>query len=145
MGVDESAMRAVRFHDYGEPADVLSMDRVGVPDPGPDRIRVIVHACGLNPADWALCRGLFPGVLPRGIGLELTGTVDAVGQGVADVAAGDLVLGMADYAGGTSAAAAQRDECAARPALPGPASRHSGRRAGSWRRPGSAPAGRRPA
>ena len=108
MGVDESAMRAVRFHDYGEPADVLSMDRVGVPDPGPDRIRVIVHACGLNPADWALCRGLFPGVLPRGIGLELTGTVDAVGQGVADVAAGDLVLGTAVYAGGTSAGAADR-------------------------------------
>ena len=63
---------------------------------------------GLNPADWALCRGLFPGVLPRGIGLELPGTVDTVGPGVADVAAGDLVLGTADYAGGTSADAADR-------------------------------------
>jgi NADPH:quinone reductase-like Zn-dependent oxidoreductase len=109
MGVHESAtIRTVRFHDYGEPADVPRMDRVGVPDPGPDRIRVIVHACGLNPADWALCRGLFPGVLPRGIGLELSGTVDTVGPGVADVAAGDLVLGTADYAGGTSAGAADR-------------------------------------
>jgi hypothetical protein len=144
MGVHESAtIRTVRFHDYGEPADVLRMDRVGVPDPGPDRIRVNVHACGLNPADWALCRGLFPGVLPRGIGLELSGTVDTVGPGVADVAAGDLVLGMADYAGGTSAAAAQRDECAARPALPGPASgicqvrhRHRSRDGPDHRMPG---------
>ena len=107
MDVHESAtMRTVRFRDYGEPADVLRMDRVAVPDPAPDRIRVIVHACGLNPADWALCRGLFPGALPRGIGLEVSGTVDAVGQGVADVAVGDLVLGTADYAGGTSAGAA---------------------------------------
>src|SRR6202034_1113340 len=84
MGVHESAtMRTVRFHDYGEPTDVLRMDRVAVPDPGPGRIRVLVHACGLNPADWALCRGLFPGELPRGIGLEVSGTVNAVGEGVA--------------------------------------------------------------
>lgn len=77
MGVHESVtMRTIRFHDYGEPADVLRMDRAAVPDPGSGRIRVTVHACGVSPADWALCRGLFPGKLPRGIGLELSGTVD---------------------------------------------------------------------
>jgi NADPH:quinone reductase-like Zn-dependent oxidoreductase len=103
-----ATIAALRFHDYGEPADVLRLDRVAVPDPGPERIRVIVHACGLNPADWALCRGLFPGVLPRGVGLEVSGTVDAVGPGVDDVAVGDRVLGMADFAGGTSAGAADR-------------------------------------
>jgi NADPH:quinone reductase-like Zn-dependent oxidoreductase len=67
-------MMAVRFHAYGEPADVLRMDRVDLPEPGTDRVRVVVRACGVNPADWALCRGLFPGELPRGIGLE---SVDA--------------------------------------------------------------------
>jgi NADPH:quinone reductase-like Zn-dependent oxidoreductase len=109
MGVHESAtMRTVRFHDYGEPADVLRLEQAAVPDPEPGRIRVIVHACGLNPADWALCRGLFPGKLPRGIGLEVSGTVDAVGPGVTDVAVGDRVLGTADYAGETSAGAADR-------------------------------------
>ena len=101
-----TAMNAVRFHEYGEAADVLRLEQVAVPDPGPARIRVAVHACGLNPADWALCRGLFPGELPRGIGLELSGTVDAVGEDVTDVAVGDLVLGSADYAGGHSAGAA---------------------------------------
>jgi NADPH:quinone reductase-like Zn-dependent oxidoreductase len=101
-------MNAVRFHDYGEPADVLRLERVAVPTPEPNRIRVVVHACGLNPADWALCRGLFPGKLPRGIGLEVSGTVDAVGEGVTDVSIGDLVLGSADYAGGYSAGAADR-------------------------------------
>jgi NADPH:quinone reductase-like Zn-dependent oxidoreductase len=38
MAVHESAtetMRAVRFHEYGEPADVLCLDRVAVPSPGP--------------------------------------------------------------------------------------------------------------
>ena len=102
-----TAMTAIRFHEYGEPADVLRREQVAIPSPGPDRIRVAVHACGLNPADWALCRGLFPGTLPRGIGLEVSGTVDAVGEGVTDVAVGDLVLGSADYAGGNSAGAAE--------------------------------------
>jgi NADPH:quinone reductase-like Zn-dependent oxidoreductase len=103
-----STMNAVRFHEYGEPADVLRMDRADVPSPGPDRIRVVVRACGLNPADWALCRGLFPAQMPRGVGLEVSGTVDAVGEGVTDVAVGDLVLGATDYAGGHSAGAADR-------------------------------------
>jgi len=101
-------MNAVRFHDYGEPADVLRTEQVAAPTPELGRIRVVVHACGLNPADWALCRGLFRGKLPRGIGLEVSGTVDAVGEGVTDVAVGDLVLGSADYAGGHSAGAADR-------------------------------------
>jgi NADPH:quinone reductase-like Zn-dependent oxidoreductase len=103
-----ATMNAVRFHDYGEPADVLRLEQVAVPTPDPGRIRVIVHACGLNPADWALCRGLFPGKLPRGIGLEVSGTVDAVGKGVTDVSIGDLVLGSTDYAGEYSAGAADR-------------------------------------
>lgn len=101
-----AAMTAVRFHGYGEPADVLRTEQVVVPDPGPDRIRVAVHACGLNPADWALCGGLFPGKLPRGIGLEVSGTVDAVGAGVTGVAVGDPVLGATDYAEEHSAGAA---------------------------------------
>jgi NADPH:quinone reductase-like Zn-dependent oxidoreductase len=101
-------MRAVRFHDYGEPADVLAMETVPSPSPAAGRIRVVVHACGLNPADWALCRGLFPGTLPRGIGLEVSGTVDAVGDGVTDVGIGDQVLGMVDYAGCATAGVADR-------------------------------------
>ena len=36
-------------------------------------------ACGVNPADWWLCRGLFAGELPRGIGLEVAGTMLAGG------------------------------------------------------------------
>ncbi|HYZ56916.1 MAG TPA: NADP-dependent oxidoreductase [Streptosporangiaceae bacterium] len=97
-----------RFHEYGEPGDVLHLETAPVPDPGPDRIRIVVHACGLAPADWALCRGLFPGQLPRGIGCDVSGTVDAVGDGVTDVAIGDLVFGTADWANCSSAGASDR-------------------------------------
>ncbi len=103
-----ATMRTIRFHDYGEPADVLRMEQIAIPDPGPGRIRVTVRACGLNPADWALCRGLFPGNLPRGIGLDVSGIVDAVGDGVTDIAIGDAVLGSADFAGSSSAGASDR-------------------------------------
>ena len=97
--------RTVRFHRYGEPAEVLQLDEAMLPGPGSNRIRVRVHACGLNAADWALCRGLFPGSLPRGIGLEVSGVVDAIGEGVHDVAIGDAVLGPVDFAGSASAGA----------------------------------------
>ena len=100
-----STMRTVRFHDYGEPADVLYLETTAVPVPGPDRVRVAVYACGLNPADWALCRGLFAGDLPRGIGIDVSGTIDAVAGGVTGVAVGDLVFGTADWRGVSSAGA----------------------------------------
>src|SRR5271166_3877748 len=89
--------RTVRFHSYGEPSDVLRLEETELAGPSPNRIRVRVHACGLNPADWALCRGLFAGNLPRGIGLDVSGTVDAAGEGVQDVSIGDEVLGAADF------------------------------------------------
>ena len=92
-------MKTVRFHQYGEPAQVLRLEDAAVPSPGDNRVRVRVGACGLNPADWALCRGLFAGDLPRGIGLDVAGVVDAIGVGVTDVKVGDSVLGAADFAG----------------------------------------------
>ena len=103
-----ATLRTIRFHEYGEPGDVLRLEEAAVPHPGPGRIRVRVHACGLNPADWALCRGLFAGALPRGIGLDVSGIVDAVGEGVTDVVIGDAVLGSADYAGAPIAGASDQ-------------------------------------
>ena len=99
------AMRTLRFHEYGEPGNVLRLDETEIPSPGLGRIRVRVQACGLNPADWALCRGLFAGTLPRGIGLDVSGVVDAVGDSVADVSIGDPVFGCADFVGYASAGA----------------------------------------
>jgi len=98
-------MKTIRFHEYGEPGEVLRHEDAEAPNPGPGHIRVRVRACGLNPADWALCRGLFAKDLPRGIGLDVAGAVDAVGEGVTGVSLGDQVLGAADYVDYPSAGA----------------------------------------
>jgi NADPH:quinone reductase-like Zn-dependent oxidoreductase len=98
-------IRSVRFHDYGEPADVLHLEQAPIPTPGAKCVRIVVHACGLNPADWALCRKLYNMNLPKGIGIDVSGTVDAVGEEVTDVAVGDKVLGFADFANHPSAGA----------------------------------------
>ncbi|MFF9182109.1 NADP-dependent oxidoreductase [Streptomyces misionensis] len=100
-------MRTLRFHEYGAPLDVLRLEDAEPPDPGPGQIRVTVQTCGLTPADWALCGGLFAGELPRGIGLEVSGTVDAVGDGVTGVGLGDPVFGPAPYTGATAGASEQ--------------------------------------
>src|SRR5947199_247355 len=73
-----SPMRTLRFHEYGKPLDVLGLEQTEPPHPAPGQIRIAVHACGLTPADWALCGGLFAGDLPRGIGLEAAGMVERV-------------------------------------------------------------------
>lgn len=100
-------MRTLRFHAHGAPLDVLRIDDAEPPTPGPGQIRVAVETCGLNPADWALCEGLFGGDLPRGIGLEVSGTVDAVGEDVTGVRIGDPVLGPAPFTGHTAGASEQ--------------------------------------
>ena len=109
MGAPDAnaTMKTVRFHSYGEASDVLRLENAPFPEPGPGRIRVRVHACGLNPADWALCQGLFAGSLPRGIGLEVSGHVDALGDGVTDVVVGDQVFGPADFSDHASAGASE--------------------------------------
>jgi NADPH:quinone reductase-like Zn-dependent oxidoreductase len=98
-------MRTLRFHEYGEPADVLRLEEADIPEPRAGHIRVRVLASGLNPADWALCRGLFRGDLPRGIGLDVAGIVDAVGEGVTDIGVGDRALGSASFSSYPSAGA----------------------------------------
>ncbi|MEU1755990.1 NADP-dependent oxidoreductase [Micromonospora matsumotoense] len=100
-------MRAVQFDRFGSP-DVLVLRDVTTPDPGVGQIRIAVRACGLNPADWAIVAGLFADQLPpppRGLGLEVSGVVDAVGQGVTDIEVGDRVFGPAPYDGPTAGAA----------------------------------------
>jgi NADPH:quinone reductase-like Zn-dependent oxidoreductase len=97
-------MRTLRFHEYGGPGDVLRLEEAEVPRPGPGQVRVAVRTCGLTPADWALCQGLFAGDLPRGIGLEVAGTVDALGDGVTGAQAGDEVFGPVPFTGPTAGA-----------------------------------------
>ncbi len=98
-------MRTLHVRGYGEPAKVLRFDEVVVPNPNAERIRVKVHACALNPADWAVCQGFFPAPPPRGIGFDVSGTVEAIGEGVTGAKIGDQVFGIPDYMGYPTAGA----------------------------------------
>jgi NADPH2:quinone reductase len=79
-------MRAVRHHAFGGP-DVLVLDELPDPLPGPGEVRVEVHASGVHLLDTSLRRGeesgpLPPPELPTIPGREVAGVVDAVGDGV---------------------------------------------------------------
>ena len=79
------------------------MVEVPEPVPGAGEVRIAVKAAGLNPVDWKIFSGMMgddASALPRGVGRDYAGVVDAVGEGVASVAVGDAVLGTARSAPG---------------------------------------------
>ena len=85
---------AIRVHETGGP-DVLSWEEVESAEPGPGQARIRQSAAGLNFIDVYHRTGLYPQPLPFTPGVEGAGTVEEVGEGVADLKAGDRVA----YAG----------------------------------------------
>jgi NADPH:quinone reductase-like Zn-dependent oxidoreductase len=92
----ERGMKAVQFSEYGGP-EVLRVVDVDEPHAGPGQVRIAVRAAGVNPSDWMKLRaGRWrdkPIPLPSGVGVEGSGVVDEVGEGVTDVSIGDAVFG----------------------------------------------------
>lgn len=84
-------MRVVRAHRYGGP-EVLQVDDIPTPQPGPGQVLVKIEAAGVNFFDTQLRSGLYKfGPLPVALGNEGAGTVEAVGPDVEDVAVDDQV------------------------------------------------------
>ena len=93
-----AAMRAVRFHRTGG-AEVLVVDDVPRPEPGPGQILVRVDHAGVNFVDTYLRAGAYdPGPLPAIAGKEGAGRVDVAGPGVEGLSRGDRV-GFFDASG----------------------------------------------
>ena len=90
-------MKAVRFHEYGDP-DVLRYEDTEQPVPGAGEVRVRVAATSFNPVDDGIrggyLQGPFPVTLPHIPGIDVAGTVDALGAGVESVAVDDAVIGF---------------------------------------------------
>ena len=88
-------MRAIVLHEYGGP-DVLTVDEVPDPEPGPEEVLVQVRATALNRADVLQRMGFYPGPqMPQEIpGMEFAGTVIALGDRVTERAIGDEVMGI---------------------------------------------------
>jgi len=97
---------AVRYNEFG-PASVLTVVEVQTPNAKPGKVRVAVRAAGLNPADYKGREGQFHGPsfsFPAGIGREMAGVVDQLGEGAEGFAPGAEVFGtmvsgsIAEYA-----------------------------------------------
>ncbi|NRR29375.1 quinone oxidoreductase [Oxalobacteraceae bacterium] len=82
--------KAVRFNTTGGP-EVLYLADVDVGDPGPGEVRIRHVAVGINYADTYFRNGTYAIPLPNGIGVEASGVVVALGQGVSHLALGDRV------------------------------------------------------
>jgi NADPH:quinone reductase-like Zn-dependent oxidoreductase len=110
-------MRAVRHRRYGGP-ERLTIEELPEPEPGDGEVRVRVHAASLNALDWHLMRadpvlvramaGPFRPRDPR-MGVDLAGTITAVGPGASPFAIGDEVFGPATGTFAESVIARARD------------------------------------
>ncbi len=99
-GARMQSMRAARIESYGGP-EVLRIEQVAIPAPGPGQVLLRVAASGVNPLDWKVREGALKDVaplpLPFTLGWDLCGTVERVGPGAARFAPGEGVMGLADF------------------------------------------------
>ncbi|MFF5189277.1 NADP-dependent oxidoreductase [Streptomyces sp. NPDC000345] len=92
-----NTMRVIRQDVLGGP-EVLREVEVERPAPRPNEVLVRVRAAGVNPTDWKhRATGGFLGEPPFVLGWDVSGTVEAVGIGVAAFVPGDEVFGMLPY------------------------------------------------
>jgi NADPH:quinone reductase-like Zn-dependent oxidoreductase len=100
-------MKTVRFHEYGDPA-VLRYEDVEQPVPGAGQVLVRVAATSFNGVDGTIRAGFMQGpipvTLPHTPGIDVSGTVAALGPGVAGFELGDRVIGFLPMAGDGAAA-----------------------------------------
>lgn len=87
--------KTVRIHSQGSP-DVLRVELLPMPQPGPGEVLIRQTAIGLNFQDIYHRSGMYPLPLPSGLGTEAAGVVEALGQGVDTLRVGDRVC----YGGG---------------------------------------------
>ena len=110
--------RAVQYARYGGP-EVLEIVEREDPQPGPGQVRLAVRAASVNPIDWKMRGGGMASsdaprqpVIP---GVDVAGTVEAVGEGVTAFGVGDEVLGHARGGAYAEKALADADRLTAKP------------------------------
>jgi NADPH:quinone reductase-like Zn-dependent oxidoreductase len=91
------------YAERGGPETQAFFD-VSTPEPGPGQLLVANRAAGVNPVDWKLRSGMYgssePLVGPVGLGVEVSGVVEGVGEGVEGFVLGDEVFGTVAGGGG---------------------------------------------
>lgn len=93
-------MRAVQFHQFGGP-EVLILADLPKPQAGPGQVLIKVAAAGINFADTQMRQKTYAMLpdLPCVLGIEVAGTVEALGEGVGGLALGDRVAAALFLAG----------------------------------------------
>ena len=84
----ETLSRAIQIDQHGGP-EQLRLVQVAVGKPGPGEVLIRHHAVGLNFIDVYQRSGLYPMTLPLQLGMEAAGVIEAVGEGVSHLQAGD--------------------------------------------------------
>lgn len=106
-------MRAIRLHAFG-PAENLTHEEVEAPRPGPGQVRIAVEAAGVHLLDTVVREGVqgpLPELpaLPTIPGREVAGTVESLGEGVAELWLGKRVVAHLGFAPGGYAELAVTD------------------------------------
>jgi NADPH:quinone reductase-like Zn-dependent oxidoreductase len=100
-------MKAVRFHEYGDPS-VLGYEDVERPVPGAGEVLIRVAATSFNGVDGNIRAGFMQGpipvTLPHTPGIDVSGTIAGLGEGVGGFEVGDRVVGFLPMAGDGAAA-----------------------------------------
>ncbi|MCP5425150.1 MAG: NADPH:quinone oxidoreductase family protein [Gammaproteobacteria bacterium] len=93
-------MRAILCKTLGT-VDALALEDLPSPSPGPDQVKIAVHACGLNFADTLIIQGKYQTKPepPFSPGMEIAGEIMACGAEVATLRPGDRVMAVLSYGG----------------------------------------------
>lgn len=96
----QSKIRQV-WHSKVGPPETLVVKQADLPQPLRGQVRIAVRAAGINFADVLTRIGIYPDApkLPTVMGYEVSGTVDAVGEGVTRFQTGDRVLALCRFGG----------------------------------------------
>ncbi|MFN5911255.1 MAG: NADP-dependent oxidoreductase [Bacteroidota bacterium] len=95
-------MKAAIYRKYGK-SDVMRIEEIELAPPGKGEVQVRVHAAGVNPVDWKVRNGILRWLplyrLPIVPGMDVSGIVESVGEGVISLKPGDQVFGFVNSRG----------------------------------------------
>jgi len=106
-------MKAAQMKGYGSSDEVIEINENAPAPNDPSAVKVLVKikAAGINPVDWKIREGymqeMIPLQFPSLLGMDFSGVIEKVGQGVLEFRQGDEVYGQASIMSGGSGAFAE--------------------------------------
>ncbi|KAG5285947.1 hypothetical protein AALO_G00009300 [Alosa alosa] len=95
-------MRAIRVAEFGGPSVLKLYSDIPAPSPGQKQVLIRIYACGVNPVETYIRSGSYARkpALPYTPGSDVSGVIEAVGDGVQFLQTGDRVFATATETGG---------------------------------------------